>query len=422
MFLPTMASPDKEKKENMTGFEVIVVGYSRYLLSHMGKFLGRARVAVLEEPDVCDARGIEALAAAMPVNAQVIRWEYQGGRGAARLLELHTSLSGAEVVIPGVEYAVPFAAELADHLGLPGAGQEAARQLRDKFELRNTARSAGLVNPRYSLVASADGVKSFQESVGGACVLKPTSRQASVGVQILEPGDDVQQAWHRTVSSDEGYLVPKRGIESRFLVEKRVVGPEFSVELLVDAGRTVFANVTEKRVHPGRFPVETGHIVPAALDAPHQRSLVEDTEKLAGAMGFGAGVLHCEWIVSADGNVLIECAGRIPGDDIPGLIDLAYNFSFVESYVSILRGTGCTAPASPTQGAAIRFFLSSEELDTGRQRDQVLTIPGVVDFQAKEPIGTGGGDVYSSWDRCGYVVACATDGAKAEEITANLTA
>lgn len=403
----------------MTDFHIIVIGYSRYLLSRMSDFLQGERVAVLEEPDVCEARGILDAVSDLAIDAELIPWEYQTG-GGARLLELHERLASAEAVVPGVEYAVPFAAELAEHLRLPGAGTAAARRLRDKFLLRNAAGEAGLVNPRYSLVSTADDVKAFLKSVDKTCVLKPTGRQASVGVQFVEPGDDLDQAWHRTVGADEGPLVPRRGVTSNFLVEERVTGPEFSVELLVREGEILHANVTEKRVLPGRFPVETGHVVPAAIEEQRRHSLVKSTHRLADAIGFGSGVLHCEWIVSGGEDVLVECAGRIPGDNIPDLIGLSYGFSFVEAYVDLLREQDVAVSRTPVQSSAIRFFLTPEETG-GKSREEALQVSGVVDFQYKEPIRTSDRSALSSWDRCGYAIACAQDGTRAEQLIVRLT-
>lgn len=401
----------------MDDFDVVVVGYSRYLLSRMSDVLQGVRVAVIEEPDVCASRGLADAVAELSADMELVPWEYQAGWCGEGLLQRHGRLAGVHAVFPGVEYAVPFAAELADLVGASGAGTGAAEQLRDKFLLRNAAERAGLANPRYSLVSTAEEVESFLESVDGACVLKPTSRQASVGVQFVEPGDDIALAWKRTVGADEGRLVPQRGVTTRFLAEERIVGPEFSVELLVREGNVLHANVTEKRVRPGRFPVETAHIVPATVDARRQRSLVDSTRRLANAIGFGSGVLHCEWIVEGAEDVLVECAGRIPGDNIPELISLSYGFSFIEGYVDLLHGKEVFAPAAPVQASAIRFFMSPREAGT-KSRAEVLETHGVVDFQYKEPIPTAGEGLLSSWDRCGYVMARANTGAEAERLTA----
>lgn len=195
------------------------------------------------------------------------------------------------------------------------------------------------------------------------------------------------------------------------------MGPEFSVELLVREGNVLHANVSEKRVRPGRFPVETAHIVPATVDARRRRSLVDSTRRLADAIGFGSGVLHCEWIVEGAEDVLVECAGRIPGDNIPELIGLSYGFSFIEGYVDLLHGKEVSAPAVPVQASAIRFFMSQQEAGA-KSRAEVLETPGVVDFQYKEPISTAGEGLLSSWDRCGYVMVRANTVAEAERLTA----
>ncbi|MGL5825424.1 MAG: hypothetical protein ACRCYU_11525 [Nocardioides sp.] len=101
-----------------------------------------------------------------------------------------------------------------------------------------------------------------------------------MGVRIVGTPRDAIAAWQEACAPAEAFLVPDRGVASRVLVEERVVGPEYSVELLVRARRPVFGNVTTKvttkQVRTNAFPVETGHGVPAILAASHVEPLAPD--------------------------------------------------------------------------------------------------------------------------------------------------
>ena len=203
-------------------------------------------------------------------------------------------LRPALAVVPGGEYAVEATTRAAAHLGLPGAGLWAGKVFRDKLKLRQLAARAGIRNPLYARVADVREAQAFFDTVSRPCVLKPTGRQASVGVQISlhGPQEQIADRWTWSADPDEGPRLPDRGIPSGVLIEEVVRGREFSVEMLYARGEPCFANVTAKRVLPGRFPVEIGHVVPAPLAEPLRSDLVASTQSLASEAGFVAGALH----------------------------------------------------------------------------------------------------------------------------------
>lgn len=96
------------------------------------------------------------------------------------------------------------------------------------------------------------------------------------------------------------------------LAEQVVRGEEYSVEMLHSQGRRVFANVTAKVLCPGPYPVELGHLVPAPISGKLTAQLAGETERLLDGIGFGVGLVHCEWIVQDGTPYLVECAGRRP--------------------------------------------------------------------------------------------------------------
>lgn len=121
----------------------------------------------------------------------VVAARYQQDDGYRQVVETQVGVP-VTAVVPGLEYAVPAAADLAARLGLPGAGP-AALLLTDKLALRRRMESAGLPCPEFCEVRCSDDVRRF--GAGRAIVLKPAQRQASLGVLRLGPGDDPDDAW-----------------------------------------------------------------------------------------------------------------------------------------------------------------------------------------------------------------------------------
>jgi biotin carboxylase len=388
--------------------QIVLVGFSRTLLAPLAAELPPGCTVVIEEPDIADKRDVDTLAADHPAVGRVLRWEYQRPGAMAALLRAEPSLKAARAVLPGVEYGVTAAADLAARLGLPGAGTAAGGIFRDKVRQRRTAAAAGIPNPEYEVVGDVHAAVGFLRRIGGRCVVKPSARQASLGVRFVATPEEVEDALRRVRDVHESLLEPDRGIASEVLIESAVEGTEYSVEMLVRRGRPCFVNVTGKHLVGGEFPVELGHVVPG-LPAGDARaaSLIEGTALLAARSGFEDGILHCEWIVDERGPVLVECAARMPGDEIGTLITLAYDFPLTAAYLSILLGEEPRLPAGPTGGAAIRFLTASEgivEKVAGAQ--EAAHAPGVHAVKIAVKPGDVVRRLASSWDRAGYVIAC----------------
>jgi biotin carboxylase len=313
-------------------------------------------------------------------------------------------------VIPGMEYAVPFAARLAQRYRVPGAGPAAADVLRDKAALRAVTGAAGIANPRSRPVDGPGAVRAFMAEEGGPVVLKPANRQGSLGTRILFDRDEVDEAWAECVVQDEGALVPRRGLPLRMLVEQYVEGDELSVEMVVRDGVPVFANVTSKVLFPGPRPVERGHVVPAELPAGQRQLLIGQTERVLEAVGFGTGFVHCEWILSGGTPVLVECAGRLPGDGIVELITRAWQLDAVGLYLSVMNGRALPAglPHHPSRGAAVWFLHAEPGLVEGVDGvDLAASVPGVVGVVVTLQRGSQVRKLRSSGERVGAVTACA---------------
>lgn len=391
----------------MTERPIILVGFVA-ALQVMAEFLPANSLIIVEEPDVVRKRDVRAKADESPVVRELIEWEYQLPGAADTLLAARPDLT-ASAVVPLVEYATPCAARLAERLGVPGAGLGAAELLRDKSLLRKVTRAAGVPNPASQEVSSPEQVAAFMAAHAGPVILKPANRQGAVGTQIVHDPSSVETAWAACVQHDEGIFVPDRERAVRMLVEECVVGHEYSVEMVVRDGSDLFVNVTDKVLYPGSRPVELGHVLPAAISPELAESLRESTLTVLRAVGFGSGVVHCEWIVRDGTPYLVECAGRFPGDGIIEMIERAYEEPIGQHYFSVMRGLEPPPmPRTAPQAAAVRFMQAApgEILSIGGL-DEARAIPGVVSCSIGPGVGDTVPELRSSWDRVGSAMVLA---------------
>ncbi len=386
----------------MPEINLLLVGYNTGVLDALDA-AGVGGVVVVEEPDLWRNKGLAPKAKTHPCLSGVEMLAYQQADGYRVLAERYQG--SVHAVVAGLEYAVPAAADLAERFGLPGAGTRAAGLLRDKLDLRAAQAGSGLREVRFREVFSAEDVEEFLSRTPRA-VLKPANRQASLGVHLLDRGDDVATAWAEMLGADEGRQLAGRTMAWRYLVEERLDGAEVSVEALVCDGRVIWTNPTHKTTLDGPCPVELGHMVGFPSDAWGERM-----QRLASAIGYGTGILHAEWMVAGGDTALIECAGRPPGDHITELIDLAYNVNILRLWVALMQGTPPELPDRPQRGAAVRFLVPERPgtVVSVAGLDEARRSIGVETAEVAVTEGDTVGVVKSSWDRIGHVIAVAED-------------
>lgn len=210
-------------------------------------------------------------------------------------------------------------AEVAHRLGLPGLTPDGARHCRDKHASRTAMAAAGLRQPRFALVREAEAAVGAADSFGYPVIVKPRAMAASIGVTRADSPAEVRTAFEvadRLSHSGPAY-------QGGALVEQLVVGPEVSIDGAVSHGEYQPFCVARKQVGFAPHFEEIGHIVEAAdplLADPELRQVLAQAHR---ALGLRDGITHTEVRFSPDGPVVIEVNGRLGGDLIPYLGQLA---------------------------------------------------------------------------------------------------
>lgn len=348
---------------------LILVGYGRGWLRMMRRIAADRPVLIIEEPAAAHARCARAQLATDWPECDLYELEYRRPMAADLFHLWHPELR-ASAVIPIDDSGVVFAARLAERLGLPNAGPVPAATLQDKWRLRQVADAAGIAGPQWRLARRAQDAAVLADRLGSAVVVKPSARAGASGVEIVDDPAGLAAAWARTTAPA---ATPVYGVPAAetYLVERRMTGRQFNVNLLVRDGQVLFDNVTRTVVATGANPVPLTEIVTPDLPAELTADLVANARRLVEAVGLRTGFIHSEWIVE-DGTVrLIECGGRLPGSMITVLISYAYPVDLVGAYLAVMSGRPLPAPLprQPRQAAVMR----TKQVPPGR----VLRVSGV---------------------------------------------
>lgn len=372
----------------MAAGKTIVIGYNEAVLASLQAMKPEKSVLLLEEPDIVSARGIADDLHKYPVVDRLFSVEYVSDHTADAFFAEVKDL-GVSSIIPVKEYTTPFAARLAERFGLPGATYGASLIMRDKNRLRRVTSAHGIRNPESRLVSTFREVEAFADEFGFPLIIKPANRQGSVGTVIIHNLRELKPGWSKSRIREEGVALPSRGLPELTLVEQFISGQEFSVEALVWRGNTIFTNVTMKDLFDGVNPVERAHTVPAPIPEKTTQLLIDETRRVLQAAGFDCGIIHCEWILADGIPYLVECAGRLPGDGIVGLIEKAYEFDVSKAYFRMLEGdVPNDLPPHPAKTTHVRFLggmdgkIRNIEID-----DAALSQEGITDFYVTAEVG-----------------------------------
>jgi biotin carboxylase len=247
------------------------------------------------------------------------------------------------------------ASQVAAALGLPGGDPATIWRLRDKAQTRARLATSRVPQPRSVAVKTLPEALAAADRVGYPAILKPRGLGASLGVVRVDDPTELRAnfAFTRDTLAPDPVVYAS---DQPVLVEEFVSGAEVSIDSVVVHGTVTPLFLARKVTGYPPYAEEVGHYVDAAdplLADPVFTSVVQETHS---ALGFRDGWTHTEYMITADGPVLIEVNGRLGGDLIPYLGMLATGVD--PGLVAAAAACGRAVTSRPTRRrvAGIRFF------------------------------------------------------------------
>jgi biotin carboxylase len=214
------------------------------------------------------------------------------------------------------DYDVECAAQVREHLRLPGMDASTARLFRDKLAMRTRAREVGVPEPEFTGLFHDSAVRAFIAAVPGPWVLKPRTLAGSEGISVVHSEPEL---WHRLAALGDQ--------RSQHLLEAFLPGAVFHVDALCWEGRVVFALASRYGAPPmaalqGRGVFSTRSLDPASAEAVELKGL--NHRVVIEGMGRVHGPTHTEFICDREGRFhFLETAARVAGGNIEKLIEAA---------------------------------------------------------------------------------------------------
>lgn len=313
---------------NRTPVGVVVDGYSA------GKFLPaafrRLGAEVLHLQSTPEFLSTVAPPDLSPYLANVVHQDLE--RTAKELAEF-----APVCVLPGQETGVMPADLIAERMGLPGNGSALSLARRDKYEMIETLRRAGIHCAHQLKSSDTQEIVAWAErETGYPVVVKPLSSASTDGVFICRDADDIRTAAAAVLGTYD--IFERRNTE--VVVQSCLQGTEYIVDVVrgPGGGRHVCGVWEYEKTDIGAKRIYDKDIL-LAPDSEPVAALVAYLDTVLEALEIRFGAAHAEIIMTPQGPALVEIGARLNG-----LMDSGFHDVCMDGNQADLLALACVRP------------------------------------------------------------------------------
>jgi len=253
------------------------------------------------------------------------------GEIAAGIDQIARSIGKPERLLGTLEELQVPLGELRDRLRIPGLGAGAARNFRDKAQMKTVLREAGLPCARHRLAATPQEAVTFGRENGYPLVVKPPAGSGARSTFRVEDESQLAAALR---------AMPPCA-ERPALVEEFVVGEEHSFDSAMVDGRLVWWSINHYEPGPLevlRAPwIQWCVLSPRETDHPRYQDIRDAAERALGVLGLRTGLSHLEWFRRRDGSLAIsEVGARPPGAQFTTLVSYAEDEDLYRAWAELM--------------------------------------------------------------------------------------
>jgi len=316
-----------------------------------------------------------------------------------RLQTIRIGQSPLAAVVSFIDGHVHPAAELMEKFCTSKLSTAAIGLMEDKIKTRDVLTDTSY-SPFCSVHRPADGVAvTLQRHLAHLPLMLKSPR--STGSKDVLKADTPKQL--RKGLQQLSHKYPDQPI----LLEEFLPGPQYLVEVIVEAGEVRILAVIEQEIQPGKRFLVTGYSVLQDMDAEWEADLHATVTHIVRAFGLETGACHMELRQVNDSWKLIEINPRISGGAMNQLLLTAYGVNVVRETLKLI--TGDTPDWRPKHRKhAFAQYLTAPRPGRLRRitgRNRAREYAGVVDVFVKPRRGQWLNEPLSMGDRYVYVIA-----------------
>lgn len=224
---------------------------------------------------------------------------------AKAFIERGGRIDGVMTLAADVPYTVAYVAE---HLGLPTIGTEAALNTSEKIRMKERLHDAGVPLPRFQEVVDEGDAPDLAGALGLPLIVKPIDSRGARGVQLIKNEEELPSACK---------VARRYSPAGRIMVEQYLSGPQLSVEGLMLEGEAhipaIFDRNYEFLARFAPFIVENGGEMPSIYSQQYRDEVHVVMKRAALALGIRTGIVKGDLVIHEGQVKIIELAARLSG-------------------------------------------------------------------------------------------------------------
>lgn len=227
--------------------------------------------------------------------------DVDGNVRAARTLSKQMKIDG--VITIGTDASTTVAA-VATALGLPGNRFEDAYAATNKIRMRERFRKNNVPQPNFYPVWNYEEAKEAFVRLNKPVVVKPADNMGARGVMKISYENEILNGFNRAKSASPSGEV---------IVEEYMDGPELSIDMLIYENEIFVTGIADRIIEHPPFFIETGHIMPSALEKSKIEDAIDVMKKGIKALNLKIGAAKGDIKVTKNGAMVGEIAARLSG-------------------------------------------------------------------------------------------------------------
>lgn len=242
------------------------------------------------------------------------------------------------------ESGVLAVAAVAEALGLPGIGVEAARASRNKLLMRQAHEREGAAHPSFRFVTDEASALAAADEFGYPVIVKPTLGAAS---NYVFRADNAAELRERYAQAAQGltelswYAMEADGLDlgpHGLLVESFLDGDEFLIEALAWDDEVYLGSIVDRVTAEGDTFDDDVHHAPTALTPAQVEAVHEVVAAGARAQGLRRSVMHAEVRFHEGRPHLVEIAVRPGGGGLDHMARISAGYDPIAAVADVARG------------------------------------------------------------------------------------
>ncbi|MGV9452188.1 ATP-grasp domain-containing protein [Streptomyces sp. NPDC003635] len=259
----------------------------------------------------------ERLAAALAHADRVVTIDHLEADLTGCLRRIHAERP-VDAVLTTSEPAVVPTVKAAEALGIRATSVRSMETAVTKDLCRDALRAAGLRSARHVRVEDREQALDAARDLGLPLVIKPSRSAGKEGVAIVRTEDELRSYFDELPASREALSRTLATLVStRLLMEEYVEGVLHSAEVIARDGEVEVFMIARREQATHNPLYEVAAVLPAGLTEAEQSDVEQYMRAVFTELGLTVGLYHVEFIMSADGPVLVEVNGRIMGGMAP---------------------------------------------------------------------------------------------------------